>query len=82
MPCACKVNRDISYLQKRYGVKTQQSKESHIREKARIFLEKLGLSLLILPLIPILFIWIIIRVIVNKEPIKISKLFGLQHVRQ
>jgi len=83
MACACKVNRDISYLQKRYGVKnTPEQKETHIRENARIFFEKVGIFILTLPFIPIMFLWTIIRAMSNKTPINISKLFRIQHVGQ
>lgn len=81
MGCACKVNRDISYLQKRYGVKNiPEQKETHIRQNVRIFLERVGLFILTLPFIPIMFLWTIIRAAVNKTPINISKLFRIQHV--
>ena len=81
MACACKVNRDISYLQKRYGVKSvADKKETHIRQNAKVFLEKIGIFIITLPFIPVLFIWTILRTLINKNPINISKLFRIQHV--
>ena len=81
MACACKVNRDISYLQKRYGVKSVvDKKETHIRQDAKVFLEKIGIFIITLPFIPVLFVWTIFRALVNKNPINISKLFRIQHV--
>lgn len=57
MGCACKVGRDLSYLQKKYGVKNvPDNKTTNIRQNSRIFLEKVLLSLILLPFIPILLI--------------------------
>ena len=56
MACACKINRDISYLQKRYGVKdVAENKQTHIRQTTRVFLEKIGIFIVILPVVPFLF---------------------------
>ena len=61
MACACKVNRDIAYLQKKYGVKGKQSEKSEIRINFSIIIKKFFISVVCLLLSPLFLITLLLR---------------------
>ena len=77
MACACKVNQQLSYMQKMYGDKKPNSSEpkTHIAQDIKVFFHKLGLMLLLIPLMPLMFIFLVGRSIFRKTPLKIDNLF-------
>lgn len=77
MACACKVNQQLSYMQKMYGNRQLNSSEpkTHIVQDIKVFFHKLGLMLLLIPLMPLMFIFLVGRSIFRKTPLKIDDLF-------
>lgn len=63
MACACKVNQQIARLQKEYGDRNRRSSEpvTHISDDIRTAFKKLLTWLVVLPLIPLMVIYIIVR---------------------
>ena len=41
--CACKVSRQISEIEKRYGTKVMPAKKTHIADDIKLFLKKMGI---------------------------------------
>lgn len=79
MACACKVNKQISYLQKKYGYNTPKSKTSNIRGKIEIKIKQILLFFFVLLLLPIELFGIIFHFFINKgKPIQIDKVFRLK----
>lgn len=68
MGCACKVNQQISYLQKHYGT-NPQSKKTHIMENFSLW--RFLVVLLALPLMVIAGLFFLPF---SRKPIKINKL--------
>lgn len=78
MACACKVNQEIEYLQKKYGHNMPKSKSSDIRGMATGFFKQMGILVLAIPFLPVMLVGILVHLIVKKEkPIKIDKIFKL-----
>ena len=77
MGCACKVNQQLSYMQKMYGDRKPNSSEpkTHIAQDIRVFFHKVGLMLLLIPLMPLMFIFRVGRSISRKTLLKIDDLF-------
>ena len=79
MACACKVNRDLEYLMKHYGVKQQKEKKPfNIKDVKTVLLKNLGAWTIALLLTPIMLIFTLCRrVFGGNKPINITKLFGI-----
>lgn len=82
MACACKVNQELEYLQKKYGHNMPKSKSSNIRGIVSGFFKQIGILIGILilavPFLPLMLIGILIRLAVKrKKPIEIDKIFKL-----
>lgn len=79
MACACKVNQQLSYLEKKYGVKSPESKKTNIRELVGGKLQTLVLIIIMLPIVPVLLIISIFQSIFSKEKtIYINKIFKIK----
>lgn len=79
MGCACKAGRDLSYLEKKYGEHFPQSKISHIGNKIVGDIETFFLTILILPIVPILLIGSIVKSIFKKEKtVNINEVFKIK----
>lgn len=79
MACACKVNQEIAYLQKKYGHNMPKSKTSDIRGMVSTFFKEVGIALIMLPFLPVMIIGLLIQVIFGKKgSIKIDKIFKLR----
>lgn len=78
MACACKVNQEIEYLQKKYGHNMPKSKSSNIRGMVSGFFKQMGVLVLAIPFLPVMLVGILAHLMVKKEkPIKIDKIFKL-----
>lgn len=77
MACACKVNQQLSYMQKMYGNRQLNSSEpkTHMAEDIKAALHKVGMMILLIPLMPIMFVFLVSWKIVKKSPLKIDQLF-------
>lgn len=55
MACACKVNRDLSYLNKKYGTKDFTSPKSDIKSKLPFITKTVFIGLLLIMILPFIF---------------------------
>jgi hypothetical protein len=78
MGCACKTNQQISYLQRKYGDKQPKSKSTNIRNIVSVSVKNILIFLLLLPIMPIIFIFLAFRHIFTKKPIDINKTFKIK----
>lgn len=77
MGCACKVGQQLSYLQKHYGVKTVENKKTNIRANANGIIKSIITGAVVLLLCPFMIISVVVRGLIKKEPLNISKIFKL-----
>ena len=77
MGCACKVNRHISKIEERYGTNVLPSKKTDISGQVKTIIKKVAIGTLCLPLLPIMFVFIMLRNCFTKKPISIDKLFKI-----
>ena len=77
MACACKVNQQLSYMQKMYGNRQLNSSEpkTHMAEDIKVALHKVGMMILLIPLMPIMFIFVTLWRIFKKMPLRIDDIF-------
>ena len=73
MACACKVNQQLSYIQKKYGVGGPRQKTGK-QFNVWIILTNIFNAIAAMLLIPLMLISILFR---GKRTINISKVFGL-----
>lgn len=69
MACACKVNQQLSYLQKHYGNKGPRSSEpsTHIAEDIKFFFKKAGVVMVLIPVFPIVGIYLLGRKLFKRD---------------
>ena len=77
MACACKVNQQIDYLHKKYGVNVPKSKTKKINFDFGLFMENLGLGILVIPFIPFILLHIIIKSLSKDKRISVKKLIHI-----
>lgn len=73
MACACKVNQQLSYIQKKYGVNGKETKGPVPVDVKMVLMNLLSITIAAL-LSPFMFILILFR---GKKVINVSKVFGL-----
>lgn len=73
MACACKVNQQLSYIQRKYGVDGPKQKAGKVFN-TWIILTNIFNAIAAMLLIPFMLISILFR---SKKTINISKIFGL-----
>lgn len=79
MACACKVNQQLSYLEKKYGVKVPENKETHIKENIKLGIKNVLLLLLVSPILLIMLPFTLIKSIFSKgKSIDINKIFKIR----
>lgn len=79
MACACKVNQQISYIQKKYGVKQPTSRKSNISFNIKMKVKEAFFLLLAILLSPLMLLHILYKTIFTKDKtIDIKKLFRLK----
>lgn len=74
MGCSCKVKRHLTKIEKQYGTKILPSKKTEISNQIKLTLKKIGVWILLLPLTPLMIIWILTRKIFTNKPIFIGNL--------
>lgn len=67
MACNCKVNQQIDYITRKYGVGGPKRHETHISMDVSDFFENLGAFLLTVILSPLLFFYIIGKLMFSKD---------------
>ena len=72
MACACKVNTHINNINKKYGA--TKTIKTDIKSKVYIWLKKIFISLICLPMFPLILIFLVVRKFITNKPISISKL--------
>lgn len=76
MSCACKVSRDLTYLQKKYGTNPPKSKSFHLNVNFYSVLKILFFSIILCLCMP----FMILHVLLNRnKKIDIAKLFRLKN---
>ena len=78
MACACKVDAQMTYLQKKYGNNIPTSKKSDIRGSVKKLLKKILGWCLVIMFLPIALVSILVR---HTKPIKIDKVFKIKNER-
>ena len=76
MACACKVNKQIAYLQKKYGHEIPVSKQKIITFNIVEFLKAIAVWLIALPIIPFMIIHIIIKAFTKRKSISVKNLMS------
>lgn len=77
MGCACKVSRHISKVEEKYGTNIIPSKKTEISSLIKMVLKKGVIITIIIPFIPLAFMYVLIRNRFTKKAISIDKLFNL-----
>ena len=81
MACACKVNEQIGYLQKKYGHKIPTSKKSILGFRFKETLKALLIYLLVIPLLPLMLLHVLYVSIFKKDKtINVKELLRLKQV--
>jgi len=73
MACKCKVNTQIDFLHEKYGDNLPKSKKTNIRGNVLARLKNLGITILLLPLVPVFIVYAAVKAI-KGETIHIDKL--------
>lgn len=84
MACACKVNQQLSYLQKHYGTNKEQegSRKTDIRTQMIILGKKIISGFFVLLFLPLFLISILIKALFKKNKvIKLDKFVTFGHGR-
>lgn len=82
MACNCKVNKQISYIQKKYGHNIPVSKESKIRFRVQEKLKGILTFFIGLLFLPIIILHVLYVLIFKKDKkISIGKILKLQTVK-
>ena len=81
MACACKVNKQIDYLHKKYGHNVPTAKSTIIGFRIKEFFKNLWVYLLCIPVLPIMILHIIFVSVFKKDKtISVKKLLRLKTV--
>lgn len=72
MGCACKVDKQINKIHNQYGAVTPMIK-TNIKDGMTIWFKKIFLNIILLPLYPIIFLYLVIRGFITNKPISISR---------
>lgn len=79
MGCGCKANQQISFLQKKYGDNIPKSKTTKIRETTSNAIKNVLLGVIMIPMVPIIFVCLVVRNFFTKKPINIKKTFKIKN---
>lgn len=71
MACACKVNQQLSYIEKHYGVKSKESKSMDVRGAIKRNIRGFFIHVLLLPVYPL---WGLVLLLKGRKPIRIDRL--------
>lgn len=78
MGCSCKVVKHVNKIEEKYGTNKLPTKKTDIRGSIKTAIKKVVIGILLIPLIPIMFGYVLIRNCFTKKAISIDKLFKLQ----
>ena len=78
MACACKVDKQITLIEKQYGTKVLPTKKTRMSDDVKIFFKKIAIGLICVPFIPLFFIYVLIRNCFTKKPISIDNFFKIK----
>lgn len=73
MSCACKVNKDLEYLHKHYGNKTDINKKEITEFRIIEFLKQLLSFIILLFCLPLMILHVLIKIFKKDKTIKIRK---------
>lgn len=79
MGCACKVSRHINKIEQQYGTNIRPSKKTDIGAYIKGSIKSGAIILLLLPFIPLMFVYVLVRNCFTKKTISIDKLFKLKN---
>jgi hypothetical protein len=79
MGCACKVSKHINKIEQQYGTNIRPSKKTDIGAYIKGNIKKGAIILLLLPFIPLMFVYVLVRNCFTKKTISIDKLFKLKN---
>jgi hypothetical protein len=79
MGCACKVSKHINKIEQQYGTNIRPSKKTDIGAYIKGAIKKGAIILLLLPFIPLMFVYVLVRNCFTKKTISIDKLFKLKN---
>lgn len=82
MACACKVNQEISFLQKRYGSENVRSKKSNIKGIVGLWAREVAAACVAILVVPFVFIYALYTVYNSDDGvIKLDKVwrFAFKH---
>jgi hypothetical protein len=79
MGCACKVSRHINKIEEKYGTNIRPIKKTNISDYIKNGLKKCLIMVILLPIIPLMFIYVLLRNMVTKKPISIDKIFNIKN---
>lgn len=79
MGCACKVSKHINKIEQQYGTNIRPSKKTDIGAYIKGVIKKSAITLLLLPFIPLMFVYVLVRNCFTKKTISIDKLFKLKN---
>lgn len=78
MGCGCKANRQISFLEKKYGENMPQSKTTNISGKIANGIKQTVTAIILIPLFPIVGVFLIGKHLFSKrKSIDINKTFKI-----
>ena len=77
MACACKVNQEISFLQKRYGTENVKRKKSDIKGLVGLWIREVAAACVSIVALPFVFIYALYGVFTSPDGvIRLDKAFG------
>lgn len=79
MGCACKVSKHVNKIEQQYGTNIRSAKKTDIGAYIKQTLKKAVIITILLPIIPIMFLYVLVRNRFTKKAISIDKVFKLQN---
>lgn len=80
MSCNCKVNRNLAYLQKNYGVKRDVSLKEETTFGILEFFRRFITIIATILSIPVMFIFLVIKLFSKKKEIDLTKILRLKQI--
>lgn len=78
MGCNCRANKQISFLEKKYGENMPKSKITNISGKVIVGIKKIITTIILIPIVPVVGIFLILKnAFSKKSTIDINKTFKI-----
>ena len=74
MACACKVNQQLSFIERKYGTKTKVSRKTSISVKAKVVFNTILNAIVVILAAPVMLVSILVS---RKKVIDVNKVFGI-----